>query len=249
MRKYHKTRIIKGPCLPANSLWFSISEKEESSAASPLKRVQYLSYPSHTKIFQPANHYHNQFIHLLLLFCTSDLSWKPEVFFWITIGSRLYRPVQKNAFLPACCFAIPSILFSLFFSKWQRLSDREGTFCYCKTGRLLYTRTDFFTCTLITRKAQSINGTNNSFCFACRNWKVSDAELRMLLPFLLFSLHLFPFILCHRSSQICDQVLRRKGGDELLLEGREVSTQFTLPKMKTDRRGRIGHQRVCSFSI
>lgn len=174
---------------------------------------------------------------------------REEIFFWITIGSRLYQSVQKNAFLPARCFAIPSILFFLFFSKWQRLSDREGTFCYCKTGRLLYTRTDFFTCTLITRKAQSINGTNNSFCFACRNWKVSDAELRMLLPFLLFSLHLFPFILCHHSSQICDQVLSWKRGDEVLLEGREVSTQFTLPKMKTDNRLCIGPQRVRIFFL
>lgn len=135
------------------------------------------------KIFQAANHYHNRFIHLLLLFCTNGLSWM----LWGKRYSSGSLPIPTvSVFLPACCFAIPAILCSLFLFKWQRLSDREETFCYCKTGRLLYKRTDFFTCTLITRKAQSINGTNNSFCFACRNWKVSDAELWMLCPFFFF---------------------------------------------------------------
>ncbi len=137
------------------------------------------------KIFQAANHYHNRFIHPLLLLCTSGLSWM----LWGKRYSSGSHPTV-SVFLPACCFAIPAILCSLFLSKWQRLSDREETFCYCKTGRLLYKRTDFFTCTLITRKAQSINGTNNSFCFACRNWKVSDAELWMLCPFFFF-LHIY----------------------------------------------------------
>lgn len=145
-----------------------------------------------------------------------------------------------SVFLPACCFATPAILCSLFLSEWQRLSDREETFCYCKTGRLLYKRTDFFTCTLITRKAQSINGTNNSFCFACRNWKVSDAELWMLCPFFFFlSIYFLSFYVTvwGRSA------IKSWAESAEMRFAPGIRRVLTVPKMRTDCRIREAKSR------